>query len=276
MAYIYDLSDAWSAAGTTFTAIKMSVTDTASAAGSLLMDLQVGGVSQFNVSKAGTAVVGNAGGSGGLRITTSGGFQPLLTRNGDGGLLLGFFGGVTTLPIYFGSNDVALSRDAANTLAQRNSTNPQAFNLYDTYTDASNYRRTSMYWSGGAFFIDNDLNAGTGITNASFWIKSRGNIYLSQGGGGYDVVTNNNGSGSFYPGGTTNTTNLGRTDRTFAIGYFGTAVILGGYHQMTEMTAPAAPAANGVRIYAEDDGAGKTRLMARFATGAAVQIAIEP
>ena len=41
-------------------------------------------------------------------------------------------------------------------------------------------------------------------------------------------------------------------------------------------TAPAAPAANGVYIYAEDDGAGKTRLMARFATGAAQQIAIEP
>ena len=37
-----------------------------------------------------------------------------------------------------------------------------------------------------------------------------------------------------------------------------------------------APAANGVRIYAEDNGAGKTRIMALFATGAAVQIAIEP
>jgi hypothetical protein len=45
------------------------------------------------------------------------------------------------------------------------------------------------------------------------------------------------------------------------------------YHQMTEMTAPSAPAANSVRIYAEDNGAGKTRLMALFATGSAVQIA---
>ena len=48
------------------------------------------------------------------------------------------------------------------------------------------------------------------------------------------------------------------------------------YHQMTEMTAPSAPAANSVRIYAEDNGAGKTRLMALFATGAAQQISIEP
>ena len=49
-----------------------------------------------------------------------------------------------------------------------------------------------------------------------------------------------------------------------------------GYAELTEMTAPAAPAANNVRIYAEDNGAGKTRLMAHFATGAAVQVAIEP
>jgi hypothetical protein len=50
----------------------------------------------------------------------------------------------------------------------------------------------------------------------------------------------------------------------------------GGALGFIEQTAPAAPAANGVRIYAEDDGAGKTRLMALFATGAAQQIAIEP
>jgi hypothetical protein len=46
--------------------------------------------------------------------------------------------------------------------------------------------------------------------------------------------------------------------------------------QFVEMTAPTAPATNGVRIYAEDNGAGKTRLMALFATGVAQQIAIEP
>ena len=40
-------------------------------------------------------------------------------------------------------------------------------------------------------------------------------------------------------------------------------------------TAPAAPAANGVRIYAREEG-GKTALFARFNTGAEVQIAIEP
>jgi hypothetical protein len=49
-----------------------------------------------------------------------------------------------------------------------------------------------------------------------------------------------------------------------------------GYIEGTEMTAPAVPAANGYRIFAEDNGSGKTRLMVQFATGAAQQIAIEP
>lgn len=43
----------WNAAGVTFTHLKANVTDTASAAASLLIDLQVGGTSQFKVSKAG-------------------------------------------------------------------------------------------------------------------------------------------------------------------------------------------------------------------------------
>lgn len=49
-----------------------------------------------------------------------------------------------------------------------------------------------------------------------------------------------------------------------------------GVLSMAEITAPSAPAANGVYIYAEDNGAGKTRLMARFNTGVAQQIAIQP
>ena len=46
--------------------------------------------------------------------------------------------------------------------------------------------------------------------------------------------------------------------------------------EMVEITAPAAGAANSARIYAVDNGAGKTQLMVQFATGAAVQLAIEP
>lgn len=42
-----------------------------------------------------------------------------------------------------------------------------------------------------------------------------------------------------------------------------------------QATAPAAQA-NKAIIYAEDNGSGKTRLMVKFPTGSAVQLAIQP
>lgn len=48
-----------------------------------------------------------------------------------------------------------------------------------------------------------------------------------------------------------------------------------GYMEITEMTEPAAPAANKARLYTKDVG-GKTALMVRFPTGSVVQLAIEP
>lgn len=61
MAFIYDLTDTWNAGGTTFSAIKMNVTDTASAAASKLVTLQVGGSERFSVDKAGNVLIGNGG-----------------------------------------------------------------------------------------------------------------------------------------------------------------------------------------------------------------------
>jgi len=50
---IYALTDTWNNVATTFTGIGLNVTDTASAAGSMLIDLQVGGTTQFHVLKNG-------------------------------------------------------------------------------------------------------------------------------------------------------------------------------------------------------------------------------
>lgn len=76
-----NLTATWNAAGTTFNAIKMNVTDTASAAGSLLLDLQVGGTSQFRVSKGGrvtaqTLTIG-LGGQTAVATNTALGFEAL-------------------------------------------------------------------------------------------------------------------------------------------------------------------------------------------------------
>lgn len=48
------------------------------------------------------------------------------------------------------------------------------------------------------------------------------------------------------------------------------------YVDMTEQTAPSAPAANTARLYVDDNGAGKTRLNVRFNTGAVQVIATQP
>ena len=56
---IYQLTDTWNSGATTFNGIKIDVTDTASAADSKLLDLQIGSVSKFNVGKDG--VVASAG-----------------------------------------------------------------------------------------------------------------------------------------------------------------------------------------------------------------------
>lgn len=50
---IYNLTDTWNAAGTTFAGIKINVTNTASAADSKLLDLQVGGTTRVAVPKDG-------------------------------------------------------------------------------------------------------------------------------------------------------------------------------------------------------------------------------
>jgi hypothetical protein len=57
--------------------------------------------------------------------------------------------------------DLRLSRDAANVLAQRNGTNAQAFRLYNTFTDASNYERVVLGLDGTNFLLRSE-SAGTG------------------------------------------------------------------------------------------------------------------
>lgn len=69
--------DTWNSGVTTFTGIKFDVTDTASDAASLLLDLQVGSSTQFSVDKNGNIVVGGTlnthtipGGTGTLALTS--------------------------------------------------------------------------------------------------------------------------------------------------------------------------------------------------------------
>lgn len=78
MSYIYNLTDTWNAAGTTFAGIKMAVTNTASGASSKLLDLTISGATtgSFSIDKSGNASI-----SGALTLGT-----PLSVANGGTGL----------------------------------------------------------------------------------------------------------------------------------------------------------------------------------------------
>lgn len=58
---------------------------------------------------------------------------------------------------------------------------------------------------------------------------------------------------------------------------FGLSVLASaGSVDMPEIASPGAPAANTARLYCEDNGSGKSRLVVRFPTGAVQVIATEP
>ena len=154
-----------------------------------------------------------------------------------------------------GTPDVRLFRDAANTLALRNGANAQTFRVYGSFTDASNNDYLEFTKAAGGVARIRAIANGTG-SNTYLYLNDRWQIDGPS--GHLQTIVDN-------------TYDIGA-----AAGNRPRNLFLGSYAQMSEMTAPAAPAANSVRIYAEDNGSGKTRLMALFATGAAQQIAIEP
>lgn len=83
--------------------------------------------------------------------------------------------------------DSPLTRLNANTIEQRNGVNPQLFNIYNTYTDASNYERGNFSWSGNVLNLGLD-NLGTGVVRA---------IKIGSGTGSFTIGFNTAGSNHF-------------------------------------------------------------------------------
>jgi hypothetical protein len=189
---ILNASATWNNAGVTFTGIRSNITDTASNAASLLMDLQVGGSSRFRVTKAGwinTNVNGGvdfnngngaAAGVGSYRILRSGADPDMMYYAELRHQFFGAFNGLNWTFDQFGVQvrsdfgynfssttsaagvrDLCIMRDAAGILAQRNGTNAQTFRLYGTFTDASNFERGFMRWASNVLEIGTEA-AGTG------------------------------------------------------------------------------------------------------------------
>ena len=311
----------WNNSGVTFTSLLLNVTDTLSASGSLLMDLQIGASSKFSVNKSGavntsssvtgTGFVVTSGGSSvvqvsslatygyhmasgysvtwGSNATLNGSIDLSLTRRGAANLRFGaadaaapvaqtlsvqsvvagttntagaaltitgsqgtgtgvggaiifqtapagstgsaqnalataltinadksatFSNSITVLntgggsiiqisnntgygyhmakdyPVSWGSSatldgttDVLLRRDAANTLALRNGTAAQAFNIYNTYTSSTSFERYSVDWITTANLVIVGPNKGSGGGTQRVQRLS----YLEDGGAGSTV-----------------------------------------------------------------------------------------
>jgi hypothetical protein len=274
-----NITQTWNA-NAAFTAAKINVTKTLSDGFGLLQDWQRNGTSMTRIREDGV----------------------ILTE----GLVCSYGGYFANVMI----GDTFIERDTTNALAQRNGTNQQSFSVYNTYTDPSNYERLTLTGVAGSSVNITAETLGTGGDNLDLLLTSAGtgSVYtnnkfqstvsiLAGSAVGSGIALARFGNTIQCDSGTVHTWTSGNVNGTVDSGISrnaagivevnnGTAgtwrdlklrnLLNTEYHQMTEMAAPSAPAANSVRIYAEDNGSGKTRLMALFATGAAQQIAIEP
>jgi len=160
---ISNMTTTWTDSGTTYSGVKLNVTDTASASGSLLMDLQVGGATQFNVAKNGSIVangfIKGKGSTGTVIFDGVSGY--FVSTSLIGGLRWGVAGASS-----ISSFDLILARDDAGILAQRNGTNAQTFRIYNT-TDAgiANYERGFLKWDSNILKIGTE-KGGTGTQRA--------------------------------------------------------------------------------------------------------------
>ena len=79
--------------------------------------------------------------------------------------------------------DLALWRDSSNTLALRNSLNPQAFNIYNTYTSATSAERASLKWVNNTFVIGTEtLPTSASNRDMAFQTASSTRMTITSGG----------------------------------------------------------------------------------------------
>lgn len=241
---VQSLTQTWNAGAVSFTGWKLNVTNTASAAASLVSDWQVNGTSLLNLRSDGRlyvkSILIDGGGTGTASLDVSGLPNALRTTtlniigainfgNGYATLSSGNNAGITIAHLAASTGGIILSPGGSDYVEQRRGTNAQASRIYGTYTDASNFVRASLAATSTAVTLSAQT-AGTGADDVPVIITPAGTSQVEVGNG----------------------------------------------VQFTEMTAPSAPAANKVILFAQDNGAGKTQLMALFPSGAAQQVAIEP
>lgn len=187
------ISQTWNSAGTTFNGLLLNVTDTASAAGSTLLDLQVGGTSICSVRKdyaimlRGVAVIqSNAANQ--LRFGATGSYCLGISSSNlvEISTSIGFTGG----SVGGGAADALISRDGGNALAMRNGGSPQSWRVYNVQNSGTSYERAFLSWSSNELLIGTEKGSSggsarplklqtDGTTRAG--ITTTGNVYVGSG-----------------------------------------------------------------------------------------------
>ena len=149
----------WNGAGVTFTGAKVNVTDTASAAGSLLLDLQLGGVSKFSVSKAGAVTIASTLAVTGVATLTA---QPIVSSlTASQAVFTDASKGLVSNAVT-GTGNVVMSASPTltGTLTARN------INLTDGDTIQWSSANNRVFFNGGAFRVDVNGTQYLGISTA--------------------------------------------------------------------------------------------------------------
>jgi hypothetical protein len=227
------ITQTWNNSATTFDApLLVNVTNTASASGSLLMDLQVGGTPQFSVDKAGNlALTGGlklvngtanitspfaaaftlALGNSSSKMYSPGTLGMTVGTGGDGSFGIGnsLEGTPTTAYLYVPANNI---------LAMQNGANAQEARWYETYTSSTSYGRFVIRTAAGNYTIGSEQGSGGGTARGvniqsagvtAIAIDTSQNVVINAGGlalSGYPKAFNlQTGSNSYmYSDGTNN------------------------------------------------------------------------
>lgn len=186
-----NITQTWNNASIPFEGVKIAITNTASRADANILALYADAagttkVLEFRASPTSGQIISNgngsksnvvysmgnstgwgmfAGASGGVQFAWGGSSTPLMYTTGVIAASNHGFQWSSAANDPSTTVDLSVWRDAANTLAQRNSTAAQTFRLYNTWTNASNGEWATFNWSSNVLHIGATKN-GTGTARS--------------------------------------------------------------------------------------------------------------
>jgi len=176
------ISQTWSNSNSVFTGVLVNIANSNSATGSVIADFQTNGTSAVSVNRTGIGIAGTSwmtfSPTFGSAVAQSGvwyfnnsvafGVASSL-GTGSGAVQLAStesLGWSSATQPYSANADLRLFRDTNDTLAQRRTTNPQTYNIYNTFSNSTNYERGKIAWTNNVLTIGTEKGTGGGTARA--------------------------------------------------------------------------------------------------------------